>query len=485
MRWTLAFRHLLVRPGRALVLLLGYGIGTAVMIVLLSVGEAMLEQSRDTALVGGGELTVLPRGVDVEALRNGGLTGLFFGIDRARFLTREMLGGPRHAGLVTKVSPLIEQKTLELRIGDSVWTVRAGADIPSAAAAAGASWPVRSGSWADTPSDLAWQTPTAQAFYDEIDHFHLPAGRDTSWAEWHYFNIVVSEQEWWYFTYMVAGDLRGDRWGGELLVSHRTPDGQTARFVSRVGREAVRYDTTAADLTIGTSTVTQRNGAYRVQGSAGAAKFDFTLQPRPLAYFPPVELAGGAARSGYVVPALIGNATGSVCISGKCEALHDAPAYHDHNWGVWRAVTWEWGAGRGTTHAVLYGGILTESTAGIGKAPFFLTLVDTLGVQQVYRFDQVERLGGQVMPGGGGLLAPDSLRLIATSGSDSLRLVVRLRGGAASPAPTPGVDRLFLQLRGQWQLRGTAAGQTVADSGSGFFETWLVRPSSRSGKSER
>ena len=84
------------------------------MIVLLSVGEAMLSQSRDVSLVGGGEVTVLPQGIDIEAMRTGGVSGMFFGIDRARFLTRQLLGGPRHAGLVRAVSPAIENKLVYL-----------------------------------------------------------------------------------------------------------------------------------------------------------------------------------------------------------------------------------------------------------------------------------------------------------------------------------------------------------------------------------
>ena len=44
---TLAFRHLWVRRLRSLFLLLGFSIGVGVMVVLLSVGEAMLDQSRD------------------------------------------------------------------------------------------------------------------------------------------------------------------------------------------------------------------------------------------------------------------------------------------------------------------------------------------------------------------------------------------------------------------------------------------------------
>ena len=38
----LAFRHLLVKKGRSLFLLLGYGLGVGVMIVLLSVGQRQL-----------------------------------------------------------------------------------------------------------------------------------------------------------------------------------------------------------------------------------------------------------------------------------------------------------------------------------------------------------------------------------------------------------------------------------------------------------
>src|SRR5512144_634663 len=111
----LAFRQLFVNKGRSLFLLLGYGLGVGVMIVLLSVGQAMVDQSKDVSLIGGGELTVLPQGIDIEAMRTGGLSGLFFSIDRARFLTRQLLGGERNAGLVRAVSPAIENKLIYLR----------------------------------------------------------------------------------------------------------------------------------------------------------------------------------------------------------------------------------------------------------------------------------------------------------------------------------------------------------------------------------
>jgi ABC-type lipoprotein release transport system permease subunit len=134
---TLAFRHLWVRKLRALFLLLGFALGVGVMIVLLSVGEAMLAQSRDVALVGGGEVTVLPQGIDVEAMRSGGLSGMFFGIDRARFVARQLLGGPRNADVVRSVAPAIENKVVYLGRGGTAVPLRVGGEIPSRARAVG------------------------------------------------------------------------------------------------------------------------------------------------------------------------------------------------------------------------------------------------------------------------------------------------------------------------------------------------------------
>jgi hypothetical protein len=217
---TLAFRHLVVRKVRSLFLLLGFSIGVGVMVVLLSVGEAMLDQSRDVALVGGGEVTVLPQGIDVEAMRTGGLGGMFFTIERARFLTRQGIGGPRHASLVRTVAPAIEGKLLYLCPAAEECrptAVRAGGEIPSRAAALGSGLDVLEGTWADSPADSSYIAPTPQQLYDELDRFHLPLRRDSTWGEWHYFNLVTGPDEWWYVTYLLGGEVsltdRGRRWG--------------------------------------------------------------------------------------------------------------------------------------------------------------------------------------------------------------------------------------------------------------------------------
>jgi ABC-type antimicrobial peptide transport system permease subunit len=109
----LALRNLTLKPWRSLFLLLGFSMGVAVMIVLLSIGEALLDQSKDERLVGGGEITVLPEGVDIEVLKTGGLGGLFFSIDHARFIYRQLLAAPRLASAVAAAAVVASRSLRE------------------------------------------------------------------------------------------------------------------------------------------------------------------------------------------------------------------------------------------------------------------------------------------------------------------------------------------------------------------------------------
>ena len=488
---TLAFRHLFVRKLRSLFLLLGFALGVGIMIVLLSVGQAMLEQSRDVSLVGGGEITVLPQGIDVEAMRTGGLSAMFFGIDRARFLTRQALGGPRHAGQVRTVAPAIEGKLLYLcKAGGACrpTAVRAGGEIPSRAAALGAGLDVRRGTWHDSPADSAYVSPTPQQLYDELDRFHVPPRPDSDWGEWQYYNLVTAPDEWWYVTYLVGGEVGlptaapAGRWGGRMLVIHRRPDGRYEHFSAAAPPAEVRLDTTRADLAIGPSTVRQRDGAYtlhlRATGPAGVVRMDLRVHPLLNRYFPPVELREENFLSGYVVPGLAALASGTICLADRCAGVSNAPAYHDHNWGVWRDVTWEWGAARGASWSLLYGGVFGPERPAGGAAvstPLFLAVVDSLGVRQVLRFDHVAYEGSQPAAGVPGGDSPRRFSLIGTRGRDTVRLAVDVEHALATDMAATSFRRVFLQMRGRFELRGSLAGEAVSDTGRGFFETYRTR----------
>jgi hypothetical protein len=472
---TLAFRHLLVRKVRSLILLLGFSLGVGVMIVLLSVGQAMLEQSRDISLIGGGEVTVLPQGIDVEAMRTGGVSGMFFGIDRARLLTRQILGGPRHRDIVQVVSPTIEGKLLYLHTRNRFVPVRAGGEVPSRARSVGSGLEVLSGRWEDSPEDSSYISPTQQELYDQLDRFHLPSRPDPSWGEWHYFNLVTSPSEWWYITYLIGGEIQGKRWGGQLIVTHRRPGGKHDRFVAPAPPSGIRFDTARADITIGESFVRQRNGVYRLHGSAtgeaGHLQFDLDLTPAPNRYFPPVELRGDGLLSGYAVPGLVAAAAGRICVGARCRSFGDVPAYHDHNWGVWRDVTWEWGAARGKRLSLLYGGVYGSSA----RSPFFLSVLDSLGVKQVLRFDRIDYQGKRETAGSVRANPPTRFSLLASRESDTLRLDVQVVDALGTEMRSASFRRVFLQMRGRFTLSGRLLGQTLADSGSGFFETYVPR----------
>lgn len=477
---TLAFRHLVVRKLRSLFLLLGFSLGVGVMIVLLSVGEAMLDQSRDISLVGGGELTVLPQGIDIEAMRTGGAGGMFFGIDRARFLTRQALGGARYNSPVEVVSPAIEGKLIYLRHGGRTLAVRAGGEVPSRARAVGSGTTVQVGSWEDSAADSAYITPTPQQFYDELDRFHIPSRPDSTWGEWHYFNLVVSPNEWFYITYLIGGEVPSGEWGGQVLITHRRRDGLYERFDLPAPSARVRFDTSGADVSISESSVRQRNGTYELHaqatGKAGTLSIEASLTPGPNRYFPPVELRDDEFLSGYVVPALSAKASGRVCLGGRCRSFNDVPAYHDHNWGVWRNVTWEWGTGEGADFNLLYGGVYgsPQEREGILDSPFFLALVDSLGVRQVLRFSTIEYEGKLPAAGGAAATAPRRFRLTSTREADTVLVHVEVRDALATEMAAGEFRRVFLQMRGHFRLAGKIAGDTVADSGMGFFETYVA-----------
>src|SRR5215217_5264629 len=153
----LAYRNIVYRPWRSVLLFFGFGIGVAVMIVLLSVGEALLTQARDEKLVGGGQVTVLPEGLDVEVMKTGGIGGLFFSIPNARFVHLQLLASPRLATHVAAVAPQIEGRLLYLTTPDGrELPVRASGEVPGATRAAGAAPALAAGAWEDDEGDRRW-----------------------------------------------------------------------------------------------------------------------------------------------------------------------------------------------------------------------------------------------------------------------------------------------------------------------------------------
>ena len=489
----LAFRHLALRPARTLLLLGGYGVGVAVMVVLLSIGEALLAQARDEKLVGGGDVTVLPEGIDVEVMKTGGLGGMYFSIDHARFIQLQLLASPRLAADVKAVAPQIDGTLLYLRAaGGTERTVRASGEIPSATRAVGALPAIAAGSWADDAGDIRWARPTPAELRDDIDHFHLPpaeltAAERASWAEWHYFNVLSADRKRWAFvTLLAGGDIPNGRWGGETLVTLREEGKRERRFVAYAPSGKVALSTTRADLAVGESRVTLLgDGRYEVHARARATgggsetvAVDLVVSPAPRAYFPGAALGGGIV-SGYAVPALRADASGSICTGAACERFDAAQAYHDHNWGVWQGVTWEWGAARAGGYTFLYGRV---DAPGSERGALFLYLVDSLGFRALFRPSTIAYEDGRIITvGGRAVRVPATARMLDARGDDTLRVELQIddaigtdmrrgseRGGHGAAMAQP----YFIQMKGLARLSGRIGGQPIAGTGSGFFETY-------------
>jgi hypothetical protein len=457
--------------------LLGYALGVGVTVALLSIGDALVEQSRDRDLLGGGDLLVLPAGIDLETLRTGGVSSLYFTLDQARFYYRDVLTGPRFADEIESVAPWLEDELLYLEAGDERIAVSAGGQIPSRAHVLGASPDLLAGSWEDTDVDRLWMRPEPAQRLREIDAFRPapPAAMgDSTWAEWHYFNVVSPDDSAWiYLTFLVGGDVPGGEWGGRLLLTHVQADGpQRSQFID-IAPEDIHLQFDRPDIVMRDSYVRLRpDGVYEIRatvpGEGRELGVDLRLEPEPLRYLPPVDVSPGGFPSGYVVPVLRGTATGSVCVAGSCQDWEGASAYHDHNWGVWRDVSWDWGHFEAGDLSILYGGVRQSTEGGDDRSGGrFAFVMDSLGLAAILPIRSIQYEWADD--------GPSRMRLEAALGDQSLRLDVPVGHWIATEQESEGRTRTFYQLRGEAEVNAVLVDGPANTRGSGSFETWTRR----------
>jgi hypothetical protein len=182
-----------------------------------------------------------------------------------------------------------------------------------------------------------------------------------------------------------------------------------------------------------------------------------------------------------------------MCVDDKCEQLTDAQSYHDHNWGVWRGVTWDWGASRAGQYTFLYGRVYPpDTTASI--PPVLVYLVDSLGFRAVFRPKIISYEDGRtVMTGSGALRVPSRASFEDVRGDDTLRVDISVEdaittdtrprrntnGGIAGgdgergdPLGSEKTRPYFIQMKGTARISGRLDGQPLTGTGTGFFETY-------------
>jgi hypothetical protein len=196
----------------------------------------------------------------------------------------------------------------------------------------------------------------------------------------------------------------------------------------------------------------------------------FTLDPDPGRSLPPAVIRGARGwLSGYVVPVLSGRMSGLVTVGSETISLEGATGYHDHNWGFWRDVRWQWGqVGHGDL-SVVYGRVFPPAdVADSERMPGFLGVLDRQGLVGVAT--NVSILEDRTLG------APSAIIVTARAGNAlDLRLAFSVDRSIRSSLGMTGGANDFLQLGGTYIVKGRAGGRSVDFTARGAAETFRPR----------
>jgi len=456
----LAVRSLTAHPVRSAVLAAGFGVGVSVMAILLGVADVVLTQARSSDLVGGGDVVIhLEPSVPARMVMSGTLQS-----DQLR--NRVRLAGPSHTSALYLVK---ESGVVRVDAHGGIPSVEQAMDDPEVAL---------NREWRDTPEDVAWTQATPEAVLRQIDRFHdvpdAPMWQD-SWAEWLYFNGRAHDARF-YLTFMVGPKQPdGLRPAGVRLQLDRGGHVENFSASARLSQEeALR----APELTIGANRVRLEGLRYVIdldlRGEGGrVARGRIGIEASPGRLVPPIEIGGAHGwRTGYVVPVMSGQLGGTLDVAGERIPFDGGAGYHDHNWGFWRGVSWQWGQAQQGDLSLIYGRVFPpRDAADPERIPGFVGALGPdgpLGYATNVTIAEMNDAQGR----------PKTITV--TARSRLLDVSMRFDVGSMVTTRTPqgtlanGLD--FLQMRGQYTVSGRAGDRTIEFTAPGSAETFRENP---------
>ena len=451
----LALRSLTAHPVRSAVLAAGFGVGVAVMAILLGVAEIVLDQAQAPALVGGGDVVIeMAPQVPARLVMAGALQA-----DGLR--SRARVAAPTHA------------RRLFLLDDKGATQVRARGGIPSLERALGDPETSPVDAWRDTAEDVAWTQDTPEKVLRFIDRFHpipqAPEWQD-SWAEWLYFNGRANDTRF-YLTFLVGPARPEGRPAGVRIQLDRGGRVENFTTAATLTEEEVMR---APDLTIGGSSVRLDGLRYRVHlelrhEDGRVLTGDLSIEASPGRLVPPLEITGARGwRTGYVVPVMSGRLAGELRVDGTRLPLDGGTGYHDHNWGFWEGVSWQWGQVQQGDLSFLYGRVFAPPAAADPKRmPAFVGALGPdgpLGYTTNVTISETNDAGGR----------PQRISVRARGGDLNLRIEFEARSAVTTRTDRSGLGAGldFLQIRGDYRVEGRAAGRAISFTAPGSAETF-------------
>ena len=440
----------------------GFGLGIAVMAELLGVGDVILDQARSPALQGGGDAVV---------------SGAFGAVDNARYVLSVVRGTPGTRSHVVAASPSRKQSLYLIKRG-MVVPVVARAGVPSLEKAVGDKEVAGVAAWVDAPGDARWTHVDPGDVRRSMDRFHRQpdvSEFSSSWAEWLYFNGRSADgRVRFYLTFLVGPVVRpGVRSAGVRLQLDR--DGHVKNYASRAEVDEQAAIDGAPNLDIGQNQVRldglQYHIALRLRAEDDGSELNgkLTLDPDAGRSLPPVVIRGARGwLSGYVVPVLSGQISGAITLGRETISLEGASGYHDHNWGFWRDVRWQWGQVGSGDLSLVYGRVFPPAdVADPDRMPGFLGVLDRQGLIGVATNVSIseERAAGVLT----------AINVTARGNAIDLHLTFAVDRTIRTGRTVSGGATDFLQLGGTYRVEGRAGGRSINFTARGAAETFQPR----------
>jgi len=453
----LAIRTLVAHPIRTAVLAAGFGTGVSVMAILLGVAQIVLDQAREPALAGGGDVVVTGSGGSIPA----------------RVLLVGALQTPAMAGRV-RAAVASSRSTLYLVRGDETTAVNVKGGVPSEERSLGDPEVSDIAAWTDTADDRAWTTPDPGDVLRAIDRFHpvpdVPEMAD-SWAEWLYFNGRSAEARF-YLTFLVGPyQPDGQRVAGVRLQLER--NGRITSY-SAGGAIDVASVALAPDLSIENNHVRLSGRRYQLTldlTDATGARLTGSIDVEGAAgqLMAPIEVAGARGwRTGYVVPVMSGTVGGTLDVNGERVDLDGGTGYHDHNWGFWKGVSWQWGQVQHDDLSIVFGRVFPPSDAADpDRIPGFLAVIGPDGPLGYATRVTIEETDAP------DTTRPEHITIRGLSDTLDLTLDFAVESTETNQMPGPLSGSLdFLQMQGHYTATGAVGPRTLSFESAGSAETF-------------